>query len=143
VDFIDQQICKLSVSPPADEICKYLAISPTIAPTLRSPSPTSDEDSPGLDITGDADPSEQQDDNIEANSRAIQITNTGIVVATSIKLGPMRMEIMKGEDYTVGLPGGLESMDDLSISNEGFLFGLSVFTPALCSFDMMQDEGPI
>ena len=44
--------------------------------------------------------------------------------------------MLDGVDYTLGLPGGLLSMDDLSISNEGFLFGLSIDTPALCSFQI-------
>lgn len=46
------------------------------------------------------------------------------------------MEQMDGQDFTLKLPGGLNSMDDLSISNEGFLFGLSIYTPALCSFQV-------
>ena len=41
------------------------------------------------------------------------------------------------QDFTLGLPGGVISMDDLSISDEGFLFGLSVASPpALCSFQI-------
>jgi hypothetical protein len=36
--------------------------------------------------------------------------------------------------FTMGLPGGIASMEDIAITEEGFVFGLSIYTPALCSF---------
>lgn len=105
------------------------SISPGAEPTALNNKPTfSPSTSPTVDAAMPVGNS--------PDSRAIQIARTGQVIATSNNLGPLRFSIIDGEDYTLGLPGGLTSMDDLSISNEGFLFGLSVYTPALCSFQI-------
>lgn len=40
-----------------------------------------------------------------------------------------------GADFTLALPGGLESLEDVSLTKEGFVIGLSIYTPALCSFE--------
>ncbi|KAI2508617.1 putative catecholamine binding [Fragilaria crotonensis] len=95
-----------------------------------TPTPGSTDNAPiDTPTLGSSDPT-------STGSRSIQISRTGQVIATSSNQGPMRFSILDGQDFTMGLPGGLLSMDDLSISNEGFLFGLSIDTPALCSFQI-------
>lgn len=51
-------------------------------------------------------------------------------------MGPLVLKFQDQEEITIGLPTGIVSMDDVSISDEGYLFGLSVFTPVICSFNV-------
>jgi hypothetical protein len=70
-----------------------------------------------------------------ANSRNIQVATNGVIIATSN--ATVKTLLFKEPDLptiTIGFPEGILSMDDISISDEGYLFGISVYTPVLCSF---------
>lgn len=72
-----------------------------------------------------------------ARSRNVQIAADGTIIATSLDRGPLLLEIPDEHTISIELPGGIVSMDDIVISHEGWLFGLSVYTPVLCSFRMV------
>lgn len=61
----------------------------------------------------------------------------GTFIATSSDRGPLVLKVRGLEEITIGLPTGIVSMDDVSISDEGYLFGLSVYTPVICSFNIV------
>jgi hypothetical protein len=165
LDYIEKQICDLSNNPPdscnpiiitpaptpaatPSPVVIAATPEPTPQPTVTEPTTTTTTDTPTTQPTSapttqpTPSPSQQPSSGPpvpvgnDPNSRSIQIAKTGTVIATSTNRGPLRFEVHEGQDYTLGLPGGLESMDDLTISNEGFLFGLSIYTPALCSFQI-------
>lgn len=60
----------------------------------------------------------------------------GTFIATSSDMGPLVLKVQGLPEITIGVPSGIVSMDDVSISDEGYLFGLSVYTPVLCSFNV-------
>ena len=74
-----------------------------------------------------------------ALARNIAIVDEGIadgtMIATSNAKGNNLVLKVSGLDsITIGLPTDIDSMDDISISDEGYLFGLSMYTPVFCSF---------
>lgn len=74
----------------------------------------------------------------ESSSRNIQVADDGVMIATSNGTGPLLFKEPDAQAITIDFPPGIESMDDISISNEGYLFGLSVFdSPLLCSFNIV------
>eukprot|EP00545_Synedropsis_sp_CCMP1620_P013103 CAMPEP_0119029662 /NCGR_PEP_ID=MMETSP1176-20130426/40634_1 /TAXON_ID=265551 /ORGANISM="Synedropsis recta cf, Strain CCMP1620" /LENGTH=1229 /DNA_ID=CAMNT_0006986013 /DNA_START=177 /DNA_END=3866 /DNA_ORIENTATION=+ len=76
-----------------------------------------------------------------ANSRNVQVATDGVTIATSSGIRPSLLFLQEYPDSSVisiGFPHGISTMDDISISDEGYLFGLSVYTtPLLCAFEIV------
>jgi hypothetical protein len=72
-----------------------------------------------------------------ALSRNIAIASDGSVIATSRDKGSLKLQVLGSSTISIGFPRDqIASIDDISISDDGYLFGLSVYNnpPLLCSF---------
>jgi hypothetical protein len=77
----------------------------------------------------------------QSGARNIAIVKDGVAngtfIATSSDSGPLLVKVPGFDEITISLPEGISSMDDISISDDGYLFGLSVLTPTVCSFEII------
>lgn len=112
----NQILCKQMLLLQRKTRKKRIPPTPSLSPSSNAPSSVP---SLGPPVPVGTDP----------HSRSIVISRAGgTVVATSHNKGPLRMEELMGErDRSIGFPGGLVSMDAVTMDDEnGILFGLSV-----------------